>query len=61
MKVSVLSDDDEDNMPGLQMVDHRHDLDEVLKQIDEQLVEFGLEIENFDTGGDYYAWRIVRR
>jgi hypothetical protein len=35
--------------------------DEVLQKVDEQLAAFGLEVFQYETGGDYYEWHIERR
>ncbi len=33
----------------------------ILELIDSQLEDFGLEIISYNTRGDFYAWRIVKR
>jgi len=35
--------------------------DDVLQKVDEQLAAFGLEVFQYETGGDYYEWHIERR
>src|SRR5512142_2171216 len=35
--------------------------DDVLQKVDEQLAGFGLEVIQYETGGDYYEWHIERR
>ena len=35
--------------------------DDVLQKVDEQLAAFGLEVIQYETGGDYYEWHIERR
>jgi hypothetical protein len=60
-KTDDLSEDDYEAFPGTEGVDYKASPDDVLSLVDDQLAAFGLEIEMFDTGGDEYAWRIIRK
>ena len=42
-------------------VDWKVYADDVLQKVDEQLVAFGLEVIEYEHGGDYYEWHIERR
>jgi hypothetical protein len=33
----------------------------VLERIDVQLGEFGLEIVEYETGADYFAWKVAKK
>jgi hypothetical protein len=55
-------DDDCSNLPkGVEMADWKEDPEAVLRIVDEQLKEFGLEVVMYDMHSDTYCWKIQRR
>lgn len=46
---------------GVQYTDWKAYVDEVLEKVDEQLAAFGLEVVEYEHGGDYYQWHIEQR
>lgn len=51
----------EDGDPLLKTVDWRESVGEVLKEVDEQLANFNLEVVLHDTGDDNYVWHVEER
>ena len=52
--------EDEDD-EAVASIDWKAYADDILKLVDEQLTPFGLEVFQYDHGGDYYMWRIDKR
>ena len=52
-------DDYEDESVGV--VDWKAYADEILQTVDRQLAPFGLEVVEYEHGGDYYMWCIEKR
>ena len=50
-----------DGDEAIASVDWKAYADDILKLVDEQLAPFGLEVFQYDHGGDYYMWRIDKR
>lgn len=44
---------------GYGEADWRENPRHILEKVDKQLRKFGLEIEEIDTKGDWYCWRVV--
>lgn len=63
MKISKddFSDEDGEFHDGIRIADWKEHANEVLESIDDQLKEFGLEVVQYDTRADFYAWKIVPR
>lgn len=50
-----------DDAPATESVDWKANPGDVLEAIDRLLEEHGLEILNYDTGADCYAFAVVKR